>query len=251
MDVDPSWLLAAGALIAGSLLQGFAGFGYGLLAVPLVLLIGFDLPQALAMLYPSALVQCAANSWQNRDAIPWLAVRAWMPWTLPGLAGGLALLHLVTVELPAAHIHLGVAILIIASALVQLLAKPQPRERIGRPVTALAATASGLLSATVGMGGPPLVLWCLAHDWPAMRLRTCIWAVTTLTVSILFVALLVAFGRHVWSAAVIGFVAAPLTVLAALAGGRLGRGVSTVLARRLAWALLLVIAGRVIGSVVI
>ena len=35
----------------------------------------------------------------------------------------------------------------------------------------LTFTGSGVLAGLCGMGGPPLVLWAMAHDWPTQRIR--------------------------------------------------------------------------------
>ena len=34
----------------------------------------------------------------------------------------------------------------------------------------------GITAGAVGMGGPPLVLWVVAHDWPNKQARLFLWA---------------------------------------------------------------------------
>jgi len=250
MLVDPQWLLAAGALVLGAAVQGFAGFGFGLVVVPLALSAGFALPQALAMLYPSVLIQCIANIAQRYEAVPWRAVRGWLLCPLPGLAAGLVVLHVLAATLPPAPIHIAVALLIVLSAVVQMSVRPRPRAHVGWTLTLPAAVTSGVLSATVGTGGPPLVLWCLAHDWSGVQLRACLYAVFGSTMVLLFPVLWIAFGEAVTSTAVLGLAMAPVTVLVALAFNRLAARVPTRVARRVAWGLLLLIAVRLFVGVV-
>ena len=40
----------------------------------------------------------------------------------------------------------------------------------------LAGMASGYMAGAFGMGGPPLVLWTMAHDWPAKKSRAFLWS---------------------------------------------------------------------------
>ena len=67
----------------------------------------------------------------------------------------------------------GVVLLIVLG--LQTCCKVQPRPHIHWAWTVVAGSLSGLMAGLLGMGGPPLVLWLMAHDWPSLRQRTFLW----------------------------------------------------------------------------
>ncbi|MEO0476556.1 MAG: TSUP family transporter, partial [Planctomycetota bacterium] len=52
----------------------------------------------------------------------------------------------------------------------------KPREHLAQGWAWLAGLAGGVTAGAVGMGGPPLVLWVVAHDWPNKKARLFLWA---------------------------------------------------------------------------
>ena len=144
---------AAAIVAAASALQATVGFGLALLAIPLLHLIGFEPPAAIAISSSAMLVQMANGvlrlraSVQARELLwPLVITMATM------VLGVLALRAVVAVKPDLARQAAGVVVL---GALVVLrVVRPAPRPRVAAPWTVLAMSASGLLSGSTGMGGP-------------------------------------------------------------------------------------------------
>ena len=173
----PIEVLASAALIMtlGAALQSAVGFGMGLVTVPLLLWTGRSLPEAVAILLGASVVQNAYGTWTARHDVPWrttlgVAVAQWVFVPL-GLAcmGALASAGADVVKQAVGGIV--AAILVLRAAF-----RPTPRESLPRVWGAAAGAGSGFLSGLVGMGGPPLVLYALAHGWTKDQFRGFLWS---------------------------------------------------------------------------
>ncbi len=124
-----------------------------------------------------------------------LLLGVWSLWTLSrvdpaavrGLVGATLLLGLVTLW----------------------VVRPAPRERIRRGWAYLAYGATGYLSGLAGMGGPPVVVWTMAHDWPTTRTRLVLWTSFVVLVPVQLVVLFVTFGKPALWAALLGLLLFP------------------------------------------
>ena len=84
---------------------------------------------------------------------------------------------------------------------------------------------SGLLGGSVGMGGPPCVLWALAHRWNSQQLRASLFTIFSLTVPPEFILLRLKFGMEPVYAGLFGLALTPLVA----AGTTLGLWLSSKL----------------------
>lgn len=215
--------LAAGAaiLFAGALVQSAAGFGFGLFAVPALLVTGFSLPQAVMLCVVGSALQKGVAVWALRRHIPWRSLRPLIVSGLATLPIGFWMMHRLSV---AGRDTAGgvVAVLIMGLLLLRRLVAPMGKESV-HPAWGIAAGAmSGVLNGLANIGGPPVVLWSLAHQWSNPRLR-----VTTLAQSLVFVPFQVVvislvFGRSALVALAWGVLMSPLVVLGTRAGLYLG-----------------------------
>ena len=92
------------------------------------------------------------------------------------------------------------------------------------------------------MGGPPLVLWIIAHAWSTERSRGTMWALFTGLFPVQFIVLYANFGPAVpvalgWGAALV-----PFTLLGIPPGLWIGRRMSTKVLHRVCCAMLLIVA---------
>ncbi len=202
----------------GAAVQATLGFGMGLVAIPLLVWGGFSLPQAIGVLIPNVLVQTAFGCWRFRRELPWSDVGPISVVRLLALPIGVLLLGLVAEQGQA--MTRGV---LGAGLLGALLFQP-PRPTASRPppgrlATLAAGSASGLLAGLIGMGGPPLVVWVMRHDWDSVRQRCFLWLSILLVMPVQILLMSLRFGR-VWLGAVqIGCCVVPLTVLIAWQAG--------------------------------
>jgi uncharacterized protein len=211
MDTTQMMLVSV-ALISACALQGAVGFGAGLFAIPLMVWAGVGLPAAIAVTLGGVVVQTGWNLYRYRgfvrfrDTLPLFFLRVL---TLPvgvGLLGVLVTFGQVRVKQA-----IGVMLLLVLG--FQWVLKVKPRERVCWCWTVLAGCASGLTAGLVGMGGPPVVLWVMAHDWPAKKSRAFLWATFLMLSPVNALLLVYEFGGEMWWWMLLGLSLAPLVVV--------------------------------------
>jgi uncharacterized protein len=160
MQSDALILIAGGASVfAASLLGGVTGFGYSLVATPLLLLLGFSLPFVVTVNLALACVTRMPVAYRFRSDLQ--ARRAfWLiAGSVPGLWLGVAVLTSVqesTIKLAA-----GIVVMVAAALLWRAQSTPPPRPLPGAPVAA--GFAGGFLGAATSLNGVAPVL-LLARD---------------------------------------------------------------------------------------
>jgi len=132
------------------------------------------------------------------------------------------------------------AILILLVGL-QLVWRPRPVASAHWCWAGLAFLASGLLTGICGMGGPPLVLWSMAHSWPSQKTRGFLFAVFATSAPLQIILLSVTFGASVLWNVVIGAAFLPLVYLGTVVGLPIGNRMDKERLRYVAYAILLVI----------
>ena len=157
-------------LCAGSLLQGMVGFGFGLFSVPLLVWAGAPLSVAVATMSICSFSQSLLGSFTLRRSIRWKEA-LWangLRWLFMPL-GIWILLHIDTLSRDQIKQIIGAVLL--GVLLVRVCVKVAPREHIHPLWGWIAFSVSGILNGMVGMGGPPLVLWLMAHGWSNQEFR--------------------------------------------------------------------------------
>src|SRR3954470_3306728 len=158
--------LALGALsvAAASFLGGVTGFGYALVATPLLLLAGFPLPFVVTANLTLALVTRVSIAYRFRAFVTPRRVAALVLGSVPGLWIGTRVLT--SVDPSAIKLAAGVLVMVVAMAMARSLGAPAPRPLPGAPVAA--GFAGGFLGATTSLNGVAPVL-LLARDKAAPR----------------------------------------------------------------------------------
>ncbi|MEM1107623.1 MAG: sulfite exporter TauE/SafE family protein [Planctomycetota bacterium] len=240
-------LLAVGALLLGAFVQGAVGFAYGLIATPLLLWAGLPLPEAVGAVGGAGLVQTATGCWKFRRHIVWR--------DLPGLAAGrtlgLPFGILVMAWLTAGGAVLmkqGVGFVVLGTVLLISLLRPKPRSRVSRRWVAPVGLSSGVMSGVTGIGGPPLVLWVVAHDWSTKRGRVFLWVLFLQLMPIQLALMWWKFGGNVGWAIGLGWAMAPGVIWATTLGAKLGSRWSRERMRRVILGVLVVLALASIAS---
>jgi uncharacterized protein len=158
--------LLAGALVvaAAAFLGGVTGFGYSLVATPLLLLLGFDLPFVVTANLALACITRIQVAYRFRsDARPARAA-ALIAGSVPGL--WLGAIVLTTVAVSTIKLGAGLVVMVAAVLLWRAVEAPPPRELPGAPVAA--GFAGGFLGAATSLNGVAPVL-LLARDKAAPR----------------------------------------------------------------------------------
>ncbi len=226
------------AVSGGAIIQGAIGFAFGIFAIPLLVLIGLPLEQAIALVLALVLVQTLASVWQNPISIPWPEILAISVPRFLAVVVGVSTLHYIRATWSVSQIKQLMGGCLLAIIAAQLWIRPRPRPRLGWGWTWLAGILSGLLAGLIGMGGPPVVLWVVAHDWSSHKSRACMWCAFCLMVPWQLAVLYQRFGMPVVQSAAVGIAYMPLVFLATLWGTRLGNRMSQAWLRILAFTLL-------------
>lgn len=145
--------LAALIVITAYTFRGVAGFGSGLIAIPLLVLIlpiSVVVPMMVLLDYTASL----SHSIKHRQATQWRIIWPLLPFTVIGVL--LALFLFKTVDTHLLVKSLGVFILLFA--LYSLFA-PKPRYQAGKLWAVPAGTLGGLVGTLFGTGGPLYVIY--------------------------------------------------------------------------------------------
>jgi uncharacterized membrane protein YfcA len=215
-------LLAAAATLAGAAVQSATGFGFALVASPALFAVldPYEAVTAIAALGVALNVLVLADG--GPGPVLWRGLVPLLLAAVPGLALGVLLLE----ALPKAGLQLGVGIAVIVAALVQsgrrvasgaappaadagpLAAATSPAAPApGAPAHALPAAeparfpavacfvglTSGVLTTSISVSGPPIVLWLEARGVRPDELRASL-AASFLALNLAGVAALVAAG---------------------------------------------------------
>jgi len=174
-------LKISGVMVLGCLVQSSAGFGFGLFALPILLFLGFDLPQSVMIVVTGSAIQKITAVTYLRKDVDWKGL---LPYMLTGLAAlplGVYLMYRVSfLSQPQAKQIIGFCIL--ALVLLQWRRVHTPGNGVHPGWGYLAGFFSGVLNGLANIGGPPLVFWILAHGWSNEKMR-----VTALAFSLVFV----------------------------------------------------------------
>jgi uncharacterized protein len=158
---------AAGAVMAGAALQSAIGFGFALVAAPLLYAAAPSPEQAVGLMIVLGLeVNLLTLLAERRRPDPvWADVVATVAWSLPGALAGVAVLR----ALDAVALQLLVTAGVLVALAVNLRAERRvvptaPRERPPAPwARPLAGISSGALNTSTSTGGPQVVLLMMAR----------------------------------------------------------------------------------------
>jgi hypothetical protein len=210
----PTLLLANAAVAAGALVQGMAGFGMNLIALPLLMALDARLvpvPLLIAHLLLVVLLSTSGRRRIDREALGF-ALLGTVPGTLLGTAAILAM------TLPAFQAF---TVAVLATGIISTACNVHiPRSRLS---LTLAGVLSGFCGTTTSVNGPPLGLIMVGKsELPAIRATLAIFLLASTALSLAALGLA---GRIVLSTLIASVMLAPGIVL--------GFAVSKLAARRI------------------
>lgn len=187
-------VVAAAAVVIGSILQGSVGFGFGTFAAPLLAIVDRELvpgPMLFLALILTALIALRERADFDLGGVKWaLAGR------LPGTALGAAAVAV----LPQRGLTIAFGVTVLLAVGVSLVGWRVP----ATPRNLLAAgMASGLMGTATSIGGPPIAL--VYQDAPGARLRSTLsgFFVVGAALSLVALALFGTFGRDEMAASLL------------------------------------------------
>lgn len=161
-------LLAAVAVLAGAVAQSATGFGFALIASPALFAV-VDPPEALTTISALGVVlNVLVLADGGRGLVRWRALAPLLLAGVPGLALGLLSLELFS----KAALQLGVGVAVVAAGLLQARRRAASAPAETPPAAAAAAgLVAGALTTSIGVTGPPVVLWLEARGVRPAELR--------------------------------------------------------------------------------
>ena len=213
--IAPSHLVEVAAIVAlAGFVQATAGFGFALLAVPLLSLV--IAPQtAVVVVFLQGACSSLLTAGRHRAHVDWLEARRLSLGAIVAMPLGVVLL--LTASASALRLGLGV---VTCSAACYLLWPGATRRAAYEPrplVTYAVGALSGVLNTSLATNGPPLVVYLRARGFDVATFRSTISTVFAVSSAVGLV--LLALGGAVHALALEYFA---LTLVPALAGWALG-----------------------------
>ncbi len=230
--------LVALILFISSLIQGAVGFAFGLIALTFLTLLGIELTIIVPLLLTAGLAQLLVGVYKLRDHIQYEPLIKGSIIRYITLPFGILSLGYITTTIDKAQIEQLVGILILGIVGLQLLVKPTPKEKLHPFWTFLAFGASGYTTGLIAVGGPPIVLWVMAHKWTNGQIRSFLFASFLASAPINAVMLYFVFGDSTFSPMLYGLAFSPLIALGSHLGVKLGHAFSPEKLRTIAFSIL-------------
>lgn len=156
----PDTIAIVSIVLVAAFVQGLTGFGFGLIALPLL---GFflNIKTSIPLMVLLAIIISFYLSIRLRKHIDLKCIATLMLATLPGIPLGVYMLK----EVSPQTLSIVLGVIMIGFTSHQLVVRPKP-VHLGGAVTALAGFACGVLSASIGAGGPPVIIYTAIQPWP-------------------------------------------------------------------------------------
>lgn len=201
--------LAFVAVLLAAAGQAITGFGFVLVAVPLLTLLTGPRTAVVACTTLGLLIT-SLGWFEDRAAVDWRPITGITAGAVVGIPLGLVVFASLPVE--ALGLAIGITVLLFTALLAVGVRLPG-----GRPTQVAAGTVSGVMLSTTGMNGPPLVLALQAAGLPPTVFRATLQRTFTLQ-SVVVVGGFAALGEFTATSATLVAVGAPALWL----GWRLG-----------------------------
>ncbi|OIQ51625.1 Sulfite exporter TauE/SafE [Pseudodesulfovibrio hydrargyri] len=152
-------------VLAAAFLQGLTGFGFGLIALPLL---GFfmGIKTSVPLMVLLAAIISIYLSLRLRKSIDLKSAFTLLAASLIGIPLGVYILK----RVPAQGLSICVGVIMVAFTSYQFLARPKPRS-FGKRLTVLAGFFSGVLGGSLGVSGPPVIVYTALQPWTKDRAK--------------------------------------------------------------------------------
>ena len=225
-------VFAGAVLFAAYTVRGIAGFGSGLVAIPL-LAISFPLTLVVPVVVLLDYLGSAGQGLRNRESVSWRDLAPLLPFTVVGVLAALYLLD----RLDAAVLRRSLGVFVLVYGAYQL--SPLPAIRATRLSSVPYGVLGGLVGTLFGTGGPFYVIYLSMRglDKNTLRVSFAAWFVIDGTMRLGGYA---AFGFLGLEALLKAAMALPFAALGLFVGGRIHTTLSQDAFRRIISVLLLV-----------
>ncbi len=224
-------------LLAG-FMQGAAGFSFAVLSIPLLVWNGFSLAEASMLMAVNGFAVSSVMVFRLRQHMKWRILVPTFFLRIFTVALGIFLLTMIN-NLDRTLIRQLLGLLLIVIVVIQVIVQPKAREVLHSLWWWLAFGVGGMMTGMVGFGGPPAVLWVMAHNWPPLESRALLSAFFWSVVPIQVILLLLSFGQPMFETAQYALYFTPIAIAAILLGIWWGNKLDKEKLRRVGQGLLL------------
>ena len=235
----PELVLVAAIFLVASVVQAVTGFGFSLVAVPLLALIIGPVPAVVAATTASMVISVAVV----RDDWHFIRWRATTIFTVAGIVGMPLGLYVINQVSARTLTGLMAVAMLVSSVLVATGATLKSTAVTDSAV----GVTSGIMLTSTGLNGPPLVVSMQAMQMAPRPFRGTLSAVF-LGQGVAAIALLATAGRVTDQAGIAALVAVPMLVAGWLIGNRVFHRIDPVVFRRVVLVMLFVTALVALGQ---
>lgn len=234
-------LQIGGALILGAIIQSSSGFGFGLFVIPILLFFGFGLAPTVIMVVIGSAIQKITAVKYLKEHLDWQEMTPFIVIGLFGLPLGIYAMSRVS-NMNQAVVKQVIGGLVLVMLALHRKGTIKAREYVPKLWGYIAGFFAGVLNGFANIGGPPLVLWTLAHQWSNQKMRGTIIAFSLIFVPFQLALMLVTFGSVIFTPIIKALVLSPAVLLGTWIGLKIGERISQAHLRIYMQALLLFIA---------
>ena len=165
--MDMTVILVSLIIALGGFTQGLTGFGLALVSVPLLSLV-VDAKMAVPIAGIFGWLVTFPIVWKMRHSVQYKAGLILVAGSLPASFVGAKLLA----SLPSQYILITMGIVLILSSLHSMRSSKPAFSKTSVPVTMGTGFASGVLGASVGEAGPPVIAYTSMQPWTADQAKS-------------------------------------------------------------------------------
>ena len=228
-------------LLASSIMQGASGFAFSLLMMPLLVWNGFSLVEANIFTATNGFVLCCFMVYKLRKEVMWHVLWPTYVPRIGGMVIGILLLSYLN-GLDKVLIRQLLGVVLLLTVMIQLVVRIKPRDELHRGWWWTGFGSSGLLGGMVGFGGPPVVLWVMAHNWSNIESRALMAALYWSIVPVQIFLLIFTFGKPIAQFSLQALYFVPVVVAGVFVGILLGNLLNKPKLQKFVQALLLLTA---------
>ena len=231
--LDTSLLVTIGTILfICSTIQGAVGFAFNIFAIPLLIWSGLSLPVSITITSIPIFMQSLTSSYKLKEYIKWKEVAIGSILRYLGLPLGIFLLTLIN-GFNKDDIKQIVGIVILLIIVLQYFFKTGSVDKVGFLWTFIAFFSSGIFLGMISMGGPPVILWVMAHKWDALRIRAFLSALFFIASPFLLFLLYYTFGHELLKYFIVGLSFTPIVVIGTLIGVKLGNYLNHIVLKKI------------------
>lgn len=226
----------------GGFVNGVAGFGAALIAMPLITTM---VPLSLAV--PSCTIigvsLCLQMAWIYRKNIDFQKLKPIYLGTVPGAIVGISMMQ----ELPTHYLKLGMGIFLFIYALWGLFFEGRQQKIVHRGWGVVAGFCSTAISSSIGMGGPPTIVYTSLTGWGKDTVKAAI-ASYFIVSGVLVISLQTYAGIQTKETVMLFAAAAPAVMIGARLGVLASRKIGEFTYRKVLFGMLVVMACIILNS---